>query len=77
MNTHSMHKSYDNNVGKIFISLGGIARKPRPISTECCSTGLTDLIDIFTVDGLYEVKKKSIISAQTDEAGLRYRARKF
>ena len=61
----------------ISLSLGGIARKPRPISTERCSTDLTDLIDIFTVDGLYEVKKKSIISAQTDEAGLRYRTRKF
>ena len=57
--------------------LGGIARKPRLISTEHCSTDLTDLIDTFTVDRPYEVKKKSIISAQTDEAGLRYRARKF
>ena len=57
--------------------LGGIAGKPRPISTERCSADLTDLIDIFTVDRPYEVKKKSIISAQTDETGLTYRARKF
>ena len=47
----------------VFPSLGGIARKPWPISTERCSTDLTDLIDIFPVERPYEVKKKSIISA--------------
>ena len=65
------------NLHEFLAYLGGIASKPRPISTERCSTDLTDLIDIFTVDRLCKVKKKSIISAQTDEAGLRYRARKF
>ena len=39
------------------VSLGGIARKPQPISTERCSTDLTDLIDIFTVDRPYEVRR--------------------
>ena len=38
---------------------------------------ISELADIFIVDSSYEVKKKSIISAQTDEAVLRYRARKF
>ena len=38
---------------------------------------ISELADIFTVDRPYEVNNKSIISAQTDEAGLRYRVRKL
>ena len=58
-------------------SLGGIARKPRPISTERCSMNVFDMADIFTVDRPHAVKKKSKISAQTHEPVLRYRAPKF
>ena len=38
---------------------------------------ISDLADIFPVDRPYEIKKKSSISVQTDEAVLRFRAPNF
>jgi hypothetical protein len=53
-------------------SLGGIARKPRPIPAYRCSIDVTDLTDIFAVDSPNQVRRKLKISAQTVEPFWRY-----
>ncbi len=53
--------------------LGGIARKPLPVTVEGCSIDVTYLTDIFTVGRPNIVKNKPKISAQSYEPFLRYR----
>ena len=64
---------YDKN----FSSLGGIAPKPRPITTEPCSMNLTDLADILTIGRRHKVMKNPKVSAQTDVPFPRYESRKY
>ena len=49
------------------LSLGGIARKPRPVTAKACSIDLTDLAHILTVDSPDKFRKKLKISARSDD----------
>ncbi|CAF4245931.1 unnamed protein product [Rotaria magnacalcarata] len=52
--------------------LGGIARKPRPVTAKGCSIDLTDLTHLFTVGSSNKVRNKLKISSRTDDPFWRY-----
>ncbi|CAF3610165.1 unnamed protein product, partial [Rotaria socialis] len=52
--------------------LGGIARKPRPVTAKGCSIDLTDLAHVLTVGSPIKVSKKLKLLARTDDPLWRY-----
>ncbi|CAF4721298.1 unnamed protein product, partial [Rotaria socialis] len=53
-------------------TVGGIARKPRPVTAKGCSIDLTDLAHIFKVGSPNKVSKKLKVSARTDDPFWKY-----
>ncbi len=51
-----------------FVSLGGIAPKPRPISADRYAINVTDSADIFTEGSPNEVRKKLKISPHPQDS---------